>query len=97
MKELRKERNILRFASLKEEDFPADYKQLPTPNFIKIEKDVKQIFVSPAYPSRHIIPARSQVLLSPTNQKVLLTHQVYDKHRGFSSNNFCCRSCHVTS
>jgi hypothetical protein len=74
VKELRKDRNILRFASLKEGDFPADFKQLPTPNFINIEKDIKQIFVSPAYPSRHIIPATSQVLLSPTNQKVLLTH-----------------------
>ena len=74
MKELRKERNILKFASLKEGDFPAGFKQLPTPNFINIKKDIKQIVVSPAYPSRHIIPARSQVLLSPTNQKVLLTH-----------------------
>jgi hypothetical protein len=74
MKELRKQRNILRFVSLKEGDFPADFKQLPTPNFINIEKDIKQIVVSPAYPSRHIIPARSQVLLSPTDQKILLTH-----------------------
>jgi hypothetical protein len=74
MKELRKGRNILSFASLKEGDFPADFKQLSTPNFIKIEKDIKQIFASPAYPSRHIIPARSQVLLSPANQKALLAH-----------------------
>jgi hypothetical protein len=74
MEELKKDRNILGLASLKEGEFPADFKQLPKPNFIKIEKGIKQIFVSPAYPSRHIIPARSQVLLSPTNQKVLLTH-----------------------
>jgi len=43
MKELRKDRNILRFASRKEGDFPADFKKLPTPNFIKIQKDIKQI------------------------------------------------------
>jgi hypothetical protein len=73
MGELRKERKIVRFASLKEGVFPAHLKQLPTPNFINIGKDIKQIFVSPEYPSRHIIPARSQVLLTPKNQKVLLT------------------------
>jgi hypothetical protein len=72
-KELRKDRNILRFSSLKEGDFSAAFKKLPTLNFIKIEKNIEQIFVSPAYPWRHIIPARSQALLSPTNQKVLLT------------------------
>jgi len=74
MKELRKDRNILRFGSLKEGDFPADLKQLSTPNVINIEKDIKQIFASPAYLLRHTIPSRSQVLLSPTNQKLLLTH-----------------------
>ena len=74
LKVLKKKWNILRFPSHKEGDFSADFKQVPTPNFINIEKDIKEIFVSPAYPSRHIIPARSQVLLSPTNQKVLLTH-----------------------
>jgi len=73
MKQLWKDRNILRFGSLKEGDFPADLKQLLTPNFMNIEKDIKQIFASPAYSSRHKIPARSQVLLLPTNQKVLLT------------------------